>query len=54
MKIEPAELPSPSKSPADPNSRFRNQLLEPEPLTEIPSDFVGGYYCVPFPTGSYL
>lgn len=31
---------------------YQNQLQEPEPLTDIPSDLFDNYYCVPFPTGT--
>lgn len=32
--------------------KFKNQLMLPEPLTDIPSDLVSGWFCLPFPSNS--
>lgn len=49
MLTEPTKQPKPDRQ----QNIYANQLMIPDAFTEIPTDFSGNYYCVPFPTGRF-
>ncbi|KAG0231306.1 hypothetical protein BGW42_000292 [Actinomortierella wolfii] len=45
------QRPSPKPKKRTPKNPFKDQLMIPEPLTEIPDDLDTNYYIIPIPTG---